>query len=417
MSLDAEAHLGSFASLRMTRRFCGNLLPPLPVRNHIQRVRVDFEYAVHFTRDAFDPNNACLPEAITRLEGARRHRVLFVLDGGLVAARPSLPGEVTAYADAHAGAIALARDPVVVPGGEVVKNEDGHARALLGQIDALSLDRQSFVVIAGGGAVLDMAGYAAAIAHRGIRVIRLPTTVLAQADSGVGVKNGINAFEKKNFVGTFVPPFAVIIDSAFLDTLSARDRIAGMAEAVKVALVRDAAFFAWIAERATKLFGGDMDLASELVERSARLHMTHIATSGDPFELGSARPLDFGHWAAHKLESLTRNRLRHGEAVAIGMAIDTLYSAAVGMCDAKVADRVLDTLEKLGFRLWDAALEDAEGGVLPVLRGLEEFREHLGGDLTVTMLRGIGTGEEIHTLDERVVKECIYALRERSKKA
>ncbi len=200
---------------------------------------------------------------------------------------------------------------------------------------SLGVDRHAFVVGIGGGALLDPVGYAAASTHRGVRLVRVPTTVLAQNDSGVGVKNGVNAFGVKNFLGTFAPPFAVLNDSRFLRTLPPRDTIAGMAEAVKVALIRDAAFFA-LARGATPRAGAVRARRPwrTMIRRCAELHMRHIAQGGDPFETGSARPLDFGHWAAHKLESADRHELRHGEAVAIGLALDTRYSALAGMLSA-----------------------------------------------------------------------------------
>src|SRR5207342_647581 len=117
---------------------------------------------------------------------------------------------------------------------------------LLAEMNRVGLDRHSFIAIIGGGAVLDMACFAAALAHRGIRAIRIPTTVLSQADSGVGVKNGVNLFGKKNFIGTFVPPFAVINDSRFLESLSRRDTVSGVVEAIKVALLRDPAFYRYL---------------------------------------------------------------------------------------------------------------------------------------------------------------------------
>jgi 3-dehydroquinate synthase len=278
---------------------------------------------------------------------------------------------------------------------------------VLARIEKDKLDRHAFVVALGGGAMLDMVGYAAAIAHRGVRVVRVPSTVLAQADSGVGVKCGENLFGKKNFLGAFAPPFAVLCDSAMLETLSPRDRRAGMAEAVKVALVKDASMFEWIGARAADLAAGDPALVNELVQKSADKHLDHIATGGDPFEMGSARPLDFGHWAAHKLESLTQNALRHGEAVAIGLALDAIVSETMRLCDASVPARTIATLRALGFRLWDDALDRPE----QVLVGLEEFREHLGGELTVTMLTAAGAGREVHEVDAAHVRAAILRLR------
>ena len=129
-----------------------------------------------------------------------------------------------------------------------------------------------------------------------------------------------------------------------------------------------------------------------------------IAHGGDPFEMGSARPLDYGHWSAHKLEGLTSHELRHGEAVAIGLALDTRYSVQIGMLAAGAEDRVYRLLKRLGFYLWHPAMETRdEQGRLAILRGIEEFREHLGGELTITLLRDIGRGEEVHAMDNNEI--------------
>ncbi|HTA30425.1 MAG TPA: 3-dehydroquinate synthase, partial [Candidatus Cybelea sp.] len=262
----------------------------------------------------------------------------------------------------------------------------------------------------GGGALLDVAGLAAATAHRGVRHVRVPTTVLGQNDSGVGVKNGINAFGKKNFIGTFAPPFAVINDFDFLATLPERDQRAGFSEAVKVALIRDRDFFESLEADAHLLASFEAEAMQRMIFRSAALHVEHIATGGDPFETGSARPLDFGHWAAHKLEQLSDYQIRHGEAVAIGLALDVIYSRNIGLLDAASADRILALLRKLGLELFVNELLHLDAELQPmVLKGLEEFREHLGGELTLTMLRAIGAGVEVH---EVVLAKMLEALTE-----
>ncbi len=378
---------------------------------HWQRISVPFDYPVYFTRDVLAPQSTELLEAITRNEPERRHRLLVVVDDGVARAWPELSGSLTGYVARHGEHLTLAAEPIVVAGGERVKNDHRVLADLHARLHALAIDRQSVVVIVGGGAVLDMAGYAAATTHRGVRVVRIPTTVLAQTDSGVSVKNGVNAFGSKNFLGTFAPPFAVLNDRTFLRTLAPRDVVAGMAEAVKVALVRDAGFFTWLEEHAHELAARDLDVVAALIERSARLHLAHIAGSGDPFELGSARPLDFGHWAAHKLESLTEHRLRHGEAVAIGMAVDAAYAADVGMLPPAARDRIVAVLGTLGLPTYDVALRLCGPGERPrILDGLAEFREHLGGELTVTLLTDLGRGVEVHEMRDDVIVRAIEWL-------
>jgi 3-dehydroquinate synthase len=375
---------------------------------------VPFRFPVHFTRDAWSPANTVFADVVRREESDRRHRVLAIVDAQVASAHPALSQDIAAYFSAFPDGLDLVAAPVIVPGGEAVKNDFSHPLEILKRINEVGLDRQSFVVVIGGGAVLDMVSFAAAIAHRGVRVVRFPTTVLSQADSGIAVKNGINLFGKKNFVGTFVPPFAVINDSSFLESLSLRDRISGVVEAIKVALLRDPGFYADLEANVGRIANGEIPVLTSLIRRSAELHLAHICGNGDPFELGSARPLDFGHWAAHKLESMTRHRLRHGEAVAIGIALDVTYSVKKGYLAPVVADRIIALLEGVGFQLWDRALTERTAcGSLAVIQGLGEFREHLGGELHITLLRGIGQSFEVTEMDEAVVASAIHELEAR----
>lgn len=392
----------------------GRVEAPGEGRAFMQRFDVTYEYPVYFTRDVFAEQNAILAEAIMRLGREMRSKIAVFVDDGLTREMPDLARRIASYALAHSDDMELAGSIAVVKGGEGCKNEPALVAELQAKLVELGLDRHSYVVAVGGGALLDVVGYVAATTHRGIRHIRIPTTVLAQNDSGVGVKNGVNAFDIKNLFGTFSPPAAVINDSAFIDVLSGRDKRAGMAEAVKVALIRDRDFFAWLEEKAEALAIFTSEPLDRLIRHCAVLHMRQIAHGGDPFERGSVRPLDFGHWSAHKLEALSHYELRHGEAVAIGIALDTRYSVLSGLLPEGDDIRVRALLERLGFQLWHPACE-ARGtdGVLRLLAGLEEFREHLGGKLTITLLSNIGTGIEVHSMDANLIVEALAWLRPR----
>ncbi len=379
-----------------------------------QRFAVQYDYPVHFTRRLFACDNPVLADSLTRLEPERRQRLVVFIDSGVAAAWPRLAEDIGAYAGHHAARLQLLVEPEIIPGGEQAKNDPALVSTLQQRLLDLGIDRQSCVVAVGGGAVLDMLGYVAATTHRGIRHVRVPTTVLAQNDSGVGVKNGINAFGVKNLLGCFAPPFAVLNDIDFLDTLEPRDRRAGIAEAVKVALIRDATFFDWLETQVDALCAGDPESMTRMIRRCAELHMRQITQGGDPFETGSARPLDYGHWSAHKLESLSDHQLRHGEAVAIGMALDSRYAAQIGMLGAGLDERIIRVLSGLGFDLWHPVMDrhDGEGRSL-LLKGLAEFREHLGGELSVTLLRDIGHSEEVHDMDEAEILLALDWLRHR----
>jgi 3-dehydroquinate synthase len=377
-------------------------------------IQVSWRHRVLFTEDLFDPSNLVLRETLQNGEAGKTHKTLVVVDDSLASSQPSLVSRISAYFNTHQDALNLTCQPVLITGGEHSKNSWSLVSALHAAIDRQHLDRHSYLVAVGGGALLDVAGLAAATAHRGVRHVRIPTTTLSQCDSGVGVKNGINAFGKKNFIGTFTPPFAVINDFQWLRSLAPRDRRAGYSEAVKVACIRDREFFESLSRDAASLYNFDPDCMRRLIRRSAELHVAHIVESGDPFEFGTARPLDFGHWAAHKLEQLSRFRLRHGEAVAIGIALDVIYSRRMGHLDSCEAERVLQLLETFGFELYapELILTDRRKQ-LRVIQGLQEFREHLGGRLTITLIRSIGSGFETHEMKSPVIRDAILELQAR----
>lgn len=372
------------------------------------QIPVTFKHRIVFTRDAFAADNADLMEILA--EGGGR-RVIVFLEEAVSAAWPGLVKSITGYF--AAGSLDF-RGVVGLPGGEVAKADDSVVRRVWAELDAAHIDRHSYALVIGGGAFLDAVGYAVATAHRGVRLVRFPTTTLSQDDSGVGVKSAINFFGKKNWVGVFSVPFAVVNDFRFLHTQDEETRRAGLIEAVKVALVKDASFFEWIEEHLTALSILDPETLEQCVEKSALLHARHIATGGDPFETGSSRPLDFGHWAAHKLEAMSGYRLSHAPAVAVGLALDTIYSARVGLLDPASAERVLRVLDGLSLVTYHPDLEvrDENGG-RKVFAGLDEFREHLGGELTVLLLEGLGKGVDVHDFDMPLLDQCIGELRSR----
>ncbi|MHC4877972.1 MAG: 3-dehydroquinate synthase [Planctomycetota bacterium] len=380
---------------------------PQPADDRIVDVKfaVPFVHRLRFTDDVLGVDQDVLLDVIES-SGDRVPRVQFWLDECVVEAVPDLMNRVEAFRTENAERFLSPGNVQTVPGGEAVKNDIHIVERMLKCMNFADLDRRSYVVVIGGGAVLDAVGFAAAIAHRGIRLIRIPTTTLAQADSGVGVKNAVNLFQKKNWVGTFAVPWAVINDGAMLETLPDRDFVCGFSEAVKVSLLKERELFDDLCENSEQIVQRDWPVCASLVRRSAVHHLNHITRGGDPFEALEARPLDYGHWSAHKLEVMTNFELRHGEAVGIGVAVDTVYSSLVHGLPASDADRVLHCLAKMGLPLDHAALHRTD----ELFQGLEEFRQHLGGRLTVTMLEGIGSPIDVHEIDEAKMRQAIESV-------
>lgn len=381
-----------------------------------RRVSLSLPHRVFFTEGVFDPAQALLRDVLCPAEAGsgRVRRVLIFLEAAVARGQEGLEREIRDWFAAQDGLLVLS-EIHPVEGGEPCKNSWELVEELWSAINEHGIDRHSYVIAIGGGAILDLVGFAAATAHRGIRLVRMPTTTLSQGDGGVGVKNGVNHFGKKNWVGTFSVPFAVINDFRFLESLSPAVRRDGVIEAIKVALIRDAAFFREMEDAAAALARLEPAILHRVIQRSAELHVQHICTGGDPFEFGSARPLDFGHWAAHKLEQLSKFRVSHGCAVAVGMALDLQYACLSGLLTAPDRDRILALMENSGFVLWaDELMTLNAAGQLEILCGLEEFREHLGGELCITLVTAPGEAREVHEMNNELVRQSLEWLRARA---
>lgn len=372
-----------------------------------QSFSVNYRFPVVFTRDVFNINNSILCD-ILRNSGQSPSKILPVIDSEIMNAIPRLAEKIDAFAKYHHEFMEFVSSPLVIRGGETCKQDTSEVVKIQVLIDRHHLCRHSFVLAIGGGAVLDAAGFAAATAHRGIRLIRMPTTTLAQNDAGVGVKNGINAFGRKNFLGTFTPPFTVINDFDFLKTLPERDLRAGIAEGVKVALIKDKVFFDFLYKERHRLAQFVPEVMERMIIRCAELHIEHIGMNGDPFEFGSSRPLDFGHWSAHKIEELSDGNVKHGEAVAMGIALDALYSFHLGLINEMELHKIVTILEDIGFELYHWVL-----GWMDIQKAMREFQEHIGGELTLILLNGIGSKVEVHEVDTKLYQNCIHILASR----
>jgi 3-dehydroquinate synthase len=365
-----------------------------------QSFSVRFEYKVFFTEHLFSRTNGAFKDFLNSQRTDTNKKILFVIDEGVSDHHPQLENNIREYFRDIDG-FNLIDKFITIEGGESAKNSQQLFYNLVDAVNDYGIDRHSYIAAIGGGSILDLVGYAAAVSHRGIRHIRIPTTVLSQNDSGVGVKNGINYAFKKNFLGTFVPPVAVFNDFQFLTTLPPEEWRSGISEAVKVALIKDKSFFKWLQQNASSLASRNMDAMQYLIRQCAKMHLDHIA-SGDPFEMGSSRPLDFGHWSAHKVEQLSDFTVRHGEAVALGIALDSVYSYLSGRINERDAKSIVSLLTNLGFSITHPLMEISDENST-ILKGLNEFQEHLGGKLTIMLLTAIGKGEEVHELDAKLL--------------
>lgn len=288
----------------------------------------------------------------------------------------------TSIGDAMAGV-------VTIPAGESSK---GFAtlEPLSERLLALGVERGDSIVALGGGVVGDIAGFAAGILRRGVRLVQVPTTLLAQVDSSVGGKTGINTPQGKNLIGVFHQPSLVIADTAVLATLPRRQFVAGYAEVVKYALLGDAAFFAWLEAERRALMDGDGEMRAQAIETCCRAKAAIVAE--DERERGRRALLNLGHTFGHALEAFAgySDRLLHGEAVAIGMALAFQFSTELGLCPAQERDRAVAHIREAGLpvRVADIAGDRPDATALLALIGQDKKVRR--GKPTFILLRGIG---------------------------
>jgi len=296
--------------------------------------------------------------------------------------------------------------PIVLPAGEATKSYRHLADTCDGLL-AAGIERRDLVIALGGGVIGDLAGFAAAILRRGVDFIQIPTTLLAQVDSSVGGKTGINSAHGKNLIGAFHQPRAVLIDIALLDTLPGRELAAGYAEVAKYGLLGDAEFFAWLEANGASILSGDAQARIKAITRSCEMKARIVAE--DETETGVRALLNLGHTFGHALEAATgySSRLLHGEAVAIGMAQAFRFSEKLGLTPTGNAARVERHLRlaKLPTRLADLA------GSLPEPRKLLEImrqdKKAVAGKLTFILVHGVGEAFIARGVEEKDVLEFL----------
>ncbi len=287
---------------------------------------------------------------------------------------------------------------ITLPAGEQTK-DFAHLEALVEDLLAGKVGRDTTLVALGGGVIGDLAGFAAAITMRGMDFVQIPTTLLAQVDSAVGGKTGINTRHGKNLVGAFHQPRLVLSDVATLDTLPKRELLAGYAEVVKYGLIRDAAFFRWLEVNGLRLCGGDQEARRHAIVTCCAAKATIVAE--DEREAGRRVLLNLGHTFGHALEAQSGfgDTLLHGEAIAIGMVLAFELSARLGLCRPADAKRVRRHLSELGLPVGLRGPADRSWSADGLLAHMARDKKVLGGKLGFVLVRGIGEAFVTHDVD------------------
>ena len=295
---------------------------------------------------------------------------------------------------------------LALPAGEATKSWPHFSRAVEWLLDQ-KIERNDVVVAFGGGVIGDLAGFAASVLRRGVRFVQIPTSLLAQVDSSVGGKTGINAPQGKNLIGAFHQPSLVLADTAVLGTLTARDFLAGYGEVVKYGMLGDLAFFEWLEKNGPALAAGDMAARVEAVTRSVQAKADIVAR--DETEQGDRALLNLGHTFGHALEAATgySDRLLHGEGVAIGCALAFELSARMGLCPQEDPSRVRAHLHAMGMKT-DLAdikgeLPDADG----LLDLMAQDKKVVAGTLHFILVRGIGDAFVTADVPHDVVRDVL----------
>jgi 3-dehydroquinate synthase len=300
----------------------------------------------------------------------------------------------------------IAAEAVILPPGEATKSM-ASLTGLLERLLDMKVERDDLILAFGGGVIGDLAGFAAAVLRRGIGFVQLPTTLLAQVDSSVGGKTGVNAPQGKNLIGAFHQPRLVLADTDVLGTLGPRDLLAGYGEVAKYGLLGDAAFFAWLEAHGPALAAGDPAARAHAVRRACEMKAAIVAR--DETERGDRALLNLGHTFAHALEAATgySDRLLHGEAVAIGCALAFEVSARAGLCAQEAPSRVRAHLDAMGMRKDLADIPGALPGADALIELMRQDKKVRQGRMTFILARGIGAAFVCRDPDMAVIRTVL----------
>ncbi|MBM1218930.1 3-dehydroquinate synthase [Ponticoccus sp. SC2-23] len=351
------------------------------------------EYEIHIGEGLIDRADTLLAPHL------RRKRAAILTDETVAAAHLARLTSVLEGAGIHVDALAL-------PPGEQTKGWPQFSRAVEWLLER-KVERGDLVVAFGGGVIGDLAGFAAAVVRRGVRFVQIPTTLLAQVDSSVGGKTGINAPQGKNLIGAFYQPVLVLADIGLLDTLPRRDFLAGYGEVVKYGLLGDADFFGWLEQNGPAVAAGDPAARAHAVQRSCEMKAEIVLR--DEKEHGDRALLNLGHTFCHALEAATgySDRLLHGEGVAVGCALAFDLSARLGLCPQEDPSRVAAHLRAMGMK---TTLSDIPGD-LPDADGLLDLmaqdKKVVDGQLRFILARGIGDAFVTADVPRPVVRDLL----------
>ena len=305
--------------------------------------------------------------------------------------------------EAALDACGIAHNAIVLPAGEATKSYAKLAQ-ICDQLLATGIERSDTILAFGGGVIGDLAGFAAAILRRGIGFIQIPTSLLAQVDSSVGGKTGINSPHGKNLIGAFHQPELVLIDVNLLETLPPREFSAGYAEVAKYGLLGDAGFFAWLEDNVERIRSGDQQARMHAIEKSCLAKADVVAR--DEREHGARALLNLGHTFGHALEAATGygDTLLHGEGVAIGMAMAFRFSEQLSLCPPGAAARVAGHLEAMNLPTSLAGIKSSLPDVAGLIEIMRQDKKSQGGKLVFILVRGIGDAFVAREVDEHAVQ-------------
>ena len=289
---------------------------------------------------------------------------------------------------------------VLVPDGEEAKSWSA-AGELIGDLLELGLDRGSAVIAFGGGAVGDLAGFVASIYLRGVGLVQIPTTLLAQADSSLGGKTAVNHPRGKNLIGSFHQPSLVVSDPSLLRTLPRRELLSGLGEVAKHGVIADAALFRFIEDEAASLLEADPHALAHVVRRSVAIK-GGLVSADERDDRGLRAVLNYGHTAGHALEILTGHELRHGEAVALGMIVASRISNGLGLIPSRGVERQRRLLESLGFGLTPPRLGSTE--IVEIMR---RDKKAVGGSIMFVLPTGIGSTPVLRPVSETLITRTL----------